>query len=107
MKIECAKEIRELEIAAGVADTFHGRNCCAALDRVQEFIEAHTWQPIETAKNGELLLFGCFHGGKWYVKIAKKGNGVSWRCVNIPVGFRDFSCATHWMPIPEPPNVEE
>lgn len=32
------KDIKELSFAAGIADTFHGRDCCSALDRVEDFI---------------------------------------------------------------------
>lgn len=28
-------DIRELQMAANIADTFHGRNCIAALDRIE------------------------------------------------------------------------
>jgi len=30
--------IKELDMAAGIADTFHVRNCCAALDNVEAYI---------------------------------------------------------------------
>lgn len=35
-QIEAA--IKELNMAAGIADTFHGRNCCAALDTLETAI---------------------------------------------------------------------
>jgi len=35
MEAQVKADIKELSMAAGIADTFHGRNCCAALDRIE------------------------------------------------------------------------
>jgi hypothetical protein len=33
-------DIRELQMAANIADTFHGRNCIAALDRIEAALQS-------------------------------------------------------------------
>lgn len=38
--MDISKDIKELSMAAGIADTFHGRDCCSALDRLENYIEA-------------------------------------------------------------------
>lgn len=64
------------------------------------------WLPIESAPgDGQTVcLYGCFHKGKWYQKIAARGKGVGGLHVNIPTGFRMFEGATHWQPLPQPPK---
>ncbi len=37
--MDISKDIKELGMAAGIADTFHGRDCCSALDRIEDYIE--------------------------------------------------------------------
>ena len=55
-------DIEELRFAAGIADTFHGRNCCAALDRVEEaltkYIKLEQWQEECEAYQKEKELSG-------------------------------------------------
>lgn len=65
------------------------------------------WQPIETAPHKkEVLLFCPFrhvtNPERIEVGMATKGRRVC--------GISNFSAhawATHWMPLPEPPEVEE
>jgi len=50
--------IKELDMAAGIADTFHVRNCCAALDNVEAYIaqlEANQRQPVSDEKLREAV----------------------------------------------------
>jgi len=67
------------------------------------------WQPIETAPNDgkTKALYGCFKEKKWYECISKRGNGVGGKHVNVPTGFRSYTGATHWMPLPKPPEKEK
>lgn len=67
------------------------------------------WQPIETApKDCETkALYGCYKDDKWYTQITARGKGVGGLHVNIPTGFRSYSGATHWMPLPAAPKAGE
>jgi len=50
--------IKELDMAAGIADTFHVRNCFAALDNVEAYIaqlEANQRQPVSDEKLREAV----------------------------------------------------
>jgi hypothetical protein len=68
-----------------------------------------TWQPISTApKDGSQVILwwqDTERGGKpraiqgeWY--CAKDGDEFWWSSPSMPIGF----VATHWMPIPPPPE---
>ena len=99
--------VKELSMAAAIADTFHARNCCAALDTIEAAITELTelrkrceWQPIETApKDAEILLFDGFAMslGSWDL--------MDW-CGQNPCWF-PLSGATHWKPLPKPPAQKE
>ena len=64
---------------------------------VAKLRKATEWQPIETAPDGNVLL---------YYPPEQRKNGLSeW----ITIGFgrsERFRKATHWFPIPKPPAVE-
>lgn len=75
-------------------------------EELQAKLDKANWQPIETApKEGETkALYGCYKNGKWYTQITARGSGVGGLHVNVPTGFRSYTGATHWMPLPEPPK---
>ncbi len=57
--MDIIKDIKELSMAAGIADTFHGRDCCSALDRLEDYIEELRKERDELAL-GLILSDGCF-----------------------------------------------
>lgn len=78
-------------------------------DAIRDHLKATQWQPIETAPMDGVTkaLYGCWHEGKWYEQITKRGSGVGGLHVNVPTGFRKYTAATHWMPLPQPPVARE
>lgn len=69
------------------------------------------WQPIETAPmdGTPILLYGPYED----ISVAKWGPG--WSCLadgrhaiawqsDFGTEYIDFSCPTHWMPLPEAPS---
>lgn len=75
------------------------------------------WQPIETApKNGtHLLLFfpheNTIEVGYWDCYYAETGRGYegcsAWCCSEYQPAAMAFDEPTHWMPLPEPPELEK
>ena len=88
----------------------------AAEARVAMLEADRTWQPIETAlKDGTwfvILTHGRYEVGRYnptsWDTFEDVGNGL-YRKVAVPMsnwsGFNNFSAATHWMPLPAPPEV--
>jgi hypothetical protein len=62
------------------------------------------WQPIETAPFGERVLLGWRHwrDWQWCMEVGPAISG--WKRGNIS-NVSKHGSATHWMPLPEPPNV--
>ena len=59
------------------------------------------WRPIETAPHEELVVLGWQENGVWKQEIALASAGE-----RFPNGYSNMwahGCATHWMPLPEPP----
>lgn len=56
MPDEIKKDLRELQMAANIADTFDGRDCCAALDRVEAFLNTRAQPPSAETINHERLI---------------------------------------------------
>lgn len=56
-------DIRELQMAANIADTFHGRNCIAALDRIEAALitnpDTVTIKRSEVEKIIDFVINGC------------------------------------------------
>jgi hypothetical protein len=91
-------DIKELSFAAGIADTFHGRNCCAALDRVEEALT----HAIEHMKRGNNLFNigdfvevspNCEYYADWKGVILEvvgvyRERGISYQSENTPPPIR-------------------
>jgi hypothetical protein len=60
------------------------------------------WMPIKSCKEKGKIILGVWSKGVWYQIMGKKN--TKWGPTNIPVGFRNFEIATHWMPLPPPPK---
>lgn len=56
------------------------------------------WQPIETAPDGDVLLLG------WWFPITPGGSSMSWECDVEWYEIGGGHCATHWQPLPPPPE---
>jgi len=104
-------DIKELSFAAGIADTFHGRNCCAALDRIEEAltaqkqIELNEWQPIESAPDNELVLLYSPSAENRLSQIETGYAAHGFKRNSLGVSNMSFHAfATHWMPLPAPPK---
>lgn len=59
--MDIIKDIKELSMAAGIADTFHGRDCCSALDRLEDYIEELRKERDEYKHKYELTRAGCIN----------------------------------------------
>jgi len=60
------------------------------------------WQPIESApRDGDILLFDC--GVIWVGSFVKEGGTLPWFTYQYG---SELEQATHWQPLPEPPNNE-
>ena len=65
--------------------------------------ETMEWQPIETApKTGKEILF--FSGGLIRIGFFDSARAGVWSV--WPGRARARASPTHWMPLPEPPNVD-
>lgn len=63
------------------------------------------WQPIETApRDGTPALVYCPETGKRLMGRLKKGGFENIAMKSQPI---DYTCLTHWMPLPQPPEGEE
>lgn len=107
MNEQLKADIKELSFAAGIADTFHGRNCCAALDRIEDALQSlpNKWQPIDTAPRDGTFVLVCekdnsaiyearFMWDDWYPAMQSDSDEYA------PMkGY-----PSHWMPLPEPPQ---
>lgn len=63
--MDIIKDIKELSMAAGIADTFHGRDCCSALDRLEDYIEELRKERDELADILDDICHSAFeHGSK-------------------------------------------
>ncbi len=64
------------------------------------------WYPLECAPmdSKSKALYGAYKDGKWYELLAKRGKGVGGASVNVPTGFRSYTTATHWQPLPKKPE---
>lgn len=80
-----------------------------ALTHAIEHMKRFTWREIETAPRDGVTkaLYGCYKNGNWYIQITARGKGVGGLHVNVPTGFRSYTGATHWMPLPPAPESEE
>lgn len=59
------------------------------------------WQPIDTAPRDGTKILGCeAHDGEPYLQVIEWGQ-FGWVFADGEYGM----FPTHWMPIPEPPNV--
>ena len=58
---------------------------------------ATEWQPIETATDGNVLLY--------YPKRTGRNDLSEWITIGYAIGL-GFREPTHWFPIPKPPAVE-
>ena len=81
--------------------------------------EVAQWQPIETApRDGtKILLYGQWQGeingmrndvvavGAWGGGRSDRGKSGWWDIINTD-GYACWIYATHWMPLPAPPNKE-
>jgi len=76
--------------ASGVADTVYD-----ALDRIEELGAKLAWQPVETAPKNERVLVtdGQYVCSGWHVYDDQWMEGSS-----------PSITATHWMPLPRPPD---
>lgn len=75
------KDLRELQMAANIADTFHGRDCCAALDRIEAYIAAleakavpdgYVLVPIEPTDKKMQKIFNAWMDGPSDIRGAYK-----------------------------------
>lgn len=65
------------------------------------------WQPIETAPKGRRILVGWWDYGFGNEPRWKQGSGeVKFSLISNKAVLREFGKghATHWKPLPEPPN---
>ena len=60
------------------------------------------WQPIETAPKNEMFIWAAPKGkGRWSLGLAYRNVSGGW---SDAYGSDAPERATHWMPLPEPPN---
>ncbi len=60
------------------------------------------WQPIETAPKDGMFIYAMPKDDKWGIGLAYRNVSGGWSCA---YGDREAPRkATHWMPLPEPPN---
>lgn len=79
----------------------------AALNNQSVDVEAlNTWQPIETApKDGTVILTCCMSPSEHTPIKAGYMAVNAWTGVDWPRHNASHCPATHWMPLPEPPEV--
>jgi hypothetical protein len=65
--------------------------------RIAELEALTTWQPIETAPEGQSILLGWFVADFWRIEQSSRYNST-WRALQR---------ATHWMPLPKPPEEQK
>lgn len=59
-----------------------------------------TWQPIETYPFNSTQVLFCRNNGLGEINIGSSPEKGRWL-----VGLTETKMPTHWMPLPEPPNV--
>lgn len=104
-------EVREVLLSEGlkeVRDPVRANRLNRLWREAGEMMEGMGWQSIESApKDGtEVLLWGrCHLRGSFYGADANVGwfedASNDWRARDLPIK------PTHWMPLPEPPGIED
>ena len=70
--------------------------------RALEAAERAAWQPVETAPHNEAVILGWMYNGKWEIDVHEYSWGLS---NSVASNLSRHSYATHWRPIPEPPDT--
>jgi len=76
-------------------------------DNAIQLIGGLGWQPIQTAPKSERILI--WTGQTMYCAFWVKNfvdDHEAWAVAELGGGDRLIAQATHWMPLPEPPNAE-
>ena len=99
---------KELGLVESIRESIkHGYSCNVVLECIRDHVaeevaKATAWQPLTDDTSGGKYLFGVWCDGKWYQAYGNLRVGG----FLVPVGFRKYKNATHYI-VPTPPTEQE